>query len=159
MDRQMSGAWAYEDDLVRSVLAGAKTIAVVGASMNPMRASHYVMAYLQSKGYRAIPVNPNAAGRKINGEEVYSRLADVPAPIDMVDVFRKSSAAGDAVDDAIAEKERLGIKSIWMQLGVRNDAAARRAKAAGIDVVMDRCPKIEYPRLFGAAHRSTIAEL
>ena len=156
MDRQMSGP-AYEDDVVRGVLAGAKTIAVVGASPNPSRASHYVMAYLQSKGYRTIPVNPRAAGSEINGEEVYSRLADVPAPIDMVDVFRNSSAARDVVDEAIAEQKRLGIRSIWMQLGVRNDAAARRAEAAGIAVVMDRCPKIEYPRLFGAVHRSAIA--
>lgn len=156
MDRQMSGP-AYEDDVVRGVLAGAKTIAVVGASPNPSRASHYVMAYLQSKGYRTIPVNPRAAGLEINGEKVYSRLADVPAPVDMVDVFRNSSAARDVVDEAMAERNRLGIRSIWMQLGVRNDAAAQRAEAAGIAVVMDRCPKIEYPRLFGAAHRSTIA--
>lgn len=156
MDRQMSGP-AYEDDVVRGVLAGAKTIAVVGASPNPSRASHYVMAYLQSKGYRTIPVNPRAAGSEINGEKVYSRLADVPAPVDTVDVFRNSSAARDVVDEAIAEQKRLGIRSIWMQLGVRNDAAARRAEAAGIAVVMDRCPKIEYPRLFGAVHRSAIA--
>ena len=154
----MSGP-AYEDDVVRGVLAGAKTIAVVGASPNPSRASHYVMAYLQSKGYRTIPVNPRAAGLEINGEKVYSRLADVPAPVDMVDVFRNRSAARGAVDEAIAEQKRLGIKSIWMQLGVRNDAAADRARAAGIAVVMDRCPKIEYPRLFGAAHGSTIAGL
>ena len=151
----MSGR-AYEDDVVRRVLAGAKAIAVVGASPNPSRASHYVMAYLQSKGYRTIPVNPRAAGLEINGEKVYSRLADVPAPVDMVDVFRNSSAASDVVDEAIAEQKRLGIKSIWMQLGVRNDAAAQRAEAARITVVMDRCPKIEYPRLFGAAHLSTI---
>ena len=116
------------------------------------------MAYLQSRGYRTIPVNPYAAGRNINGESVYARLADVPAPVDLVDVFRNSAAASGAVDEAIAEKDRLGIKFIWMQLGVRNAAAASRAEAAGILVVMDRCPKIEYPRLFGAAHRSTIAE-
>ncbi len=151
----MSGP-AYEDDVVRRVLAGAKTIAVVGASPNPSRASHYVMAYLQSKGYRTIAVNPRAGGSEINGEKVYSRLADVPAPVDMVDVFRNSSAASEVIDEAIAEQKRLGIRSIWMQLGVRNDAAAQRAEAAGIAVVMDRCPKIEYPRLFGAAHRSTI---
>lgn len=151
----MSGP-AYEDDVVRRVLAGAKTIAVVGASPNPSRASHYVMAYLQSKGYRTIAVNPRAGGSEINGEKVYSRLADVPAPVDMVDVFRNSSAASDVVDEAIAEQKRLGIKSIWMQLGVRNDAAAQRAEAARFTVVMDRCPKIEYPRLFGTAHRSEI---
>ena len=106
---------------------------------------------------RTIPVNPRAAGSEINGEKVYSRLADVPAPVDTVDVFRNSSAARDVVDEAIAEQKRLSIRSIWMQLGVRNDAAARRAEAAGIAVVMDRCPKIEYPRLFGAVHRSAIA--
>jgi predicted CoA-binding protein len=153
----MSYSLSYSDDFLRGVLSGAKTIAVVGASPTPLRASHRVMAYLQSRGYRAIPVNPYAAGREINGEQVYARLADVPAPVDLVDVFRNSSAAADAVDQAIAEKGRLGIKFIWMQLGVRNDAAASRAEAAGMAVVMDRCPKIEYPRLFGAAHRSTIA--
>jgi predicted CoA-binding protein len=153
----MSDGLSYSDDFLRGVLSGAKTIAVVGASPNPLRASHSVMAYLQSRGYRTIPVNPYAVGRKINGEKVYARLADVPAPVDLVDVFRNSSAAADAVDQAFAEKDRLGVKSIWMQLGVRNDAAASRAEARGIAVVMDRCPKIEYPRLFGAAHRSTIA--
>jgi predicted CoA-binding protein len=153
----MSDGISYGDDFLRRVLSRAKTIAVVGASPNPLRASHSVMAYLQSRGYRTIPVNPYAVGRKINGEKVYARLADVPAPIDLVDVFRNSSAAADAVDQALAEKDRLGLKSIWMQLGVRNGAAASRAEAAGVAVVMDRCPKIEYPRLFGAAHRSTIA--
>jgi predicted CoA-binding protein len=128
----MSHGISYSDDFVRSVLSGAKTIAVVGASPNPLRASHYVMAYLQSRGYRTIPVNPHVAGREINGEKVYARLADVPAPVDLVDVFRNSSAAADAVDQAVAEKNRLGIKFIWMQLGVRNDEAAHRAKAAGI---------------------------
>ena len=155
----MSDGLSYSDDFLRGVLSGAKTIAVVGASPNPLRPSHFVMAYLQSRGYRTIPVNPYAAGRDINGERVYARLADVPAPVDLIDVFRNSAAASDAVDEAIAEKDRLGIKFIWMQRGVRNDAAASRAEAAGIVVVMDRCPKIEYPRLFGAAHRSTIAEL
>jgi predicted CoA-binding protein len=153
----MSYGLSYSDDFLRGVLSGAETIAVVGASPSPLRASHYVMAYLQSRGYRTIPVNPYAVGREINGEQVYARLADVPAPVDLVDVFRNSSAAADAVDQALAEKDRLGLKSIWMQLGVRNGAAASRAEAAGVAVVMDRCPKIEYPRLFGAAHRSTIA--
>jgi predicted CoA-binding protein len=153
----MSYGLSYSDDFLRGVLSGAKTIAVVGASPSPLRASHFVMAYLQSRGYRTIPINPYAVGRKINGEQVYARLADVPPPVDLVDVFRNSSAAGDVVDQALAEKGSLGIKSIWMQLGVRNGGAASRAEAAGIAVVMDRCPKIEYPRLFGAAHRSTIA--
>jgi predicted CoA-binding protein len=101
------------------------------------------MAYLQRHGYRAIPVNPNAVGTTINGETVYARLADVPEPIDMVDVFRRSEMAGGVVDDAIAA----GAKVVWMQLGVRDDDAAARAEAQGLQVVMNRCPAIEIPRL------------
>ena len=153
----MSGRLVYSDDFMRRVLADARRIAVVGASSKPMRASNRVMAYLQSRGYRTVPVNPYEVGREIHGEKVYARLADVPAPVDLVDVFRNSGAAGGVVDDVLAVKDRLGIRAIWMQLGVRDDAAAKRAEAAGIAVVMDRCPKIEYPRLFGAAHRSSIA--
>jgi predicted CoA-binding protein len=153
----MSDRLVYSDDFVRRVLADARTIAVVGASSKPMRASNHVMAYLQSRGYRTVPVNPNEVGRKINGETVYARLADVPAPVDLVDVFRNSGAVGGVVADVLAAKDRLGIRAIWMQLGVRNDAAARHAEAAGLAIVMDRCPRIEYPRLFGGAHRSSIA--
>jgi predicted CoA-binding protein len=102
-------------------------------------------------------VNPYEVGRKIDGEEVYPRLADVPAPVDLVDVFRNNRAVGAVVDDVLGVKGRLGIRAIWMQLGVRDDAAAKRAEAVGLAVVMDRCPTIEYPRLFGAAHRSSIA--
>jgi predicted CoA-binding protein len=153
----MSGRLVYSDDFMRRILVDARIIAVVGASSKPMRASNHVMAYLQSRGYRTVPVNPNEVGREINGEKVYARLADVPAPVDLVDVFRNSGAAGDVVDDVLAVKDRLGIRAIWMQLGVRNDAAASRAEAAGLAVVMDRCPRIEYPRLFGTAHRSSIA--
>jgi predicted CoA-binding protein len=101
------------------------------------------MAYLQRRGYRTIPVNPNAAGSTINGETVYRRLADIPEPIDMVDVFRRSDAAGEAVDEATA----IGAKIVWMQLGVRDDAAAARAEARDLKVVMNRCPAIEIPRL------------
>jgi predicted CoA-binding protein len=101
------------------------------------------MAYLQRRGYRTIPVNPNAAGATINGETVYARLADVPEPIDMVDVFRRTSMAGGVVDEAIAA----GAKVVWMQLGVRDDDAAARAEAHGLEVVMNRCPAIEIPRL------------
>jgi predicted CoA-binding protein len=143
------------DDLLRRILAETRTIAVVGASSNPMRASNHVMAYLQAKGYYAIPVNPNELGRKINGERVYARLADLAMPIDLIDVFRNSRNAADVVEEVLAVKDKLGIRAIWMQLGVRNDAAARRAEAAGLDVVMDRCPKIEIPRLFGAAPPAT----
>jgi len=133
----------YPDDYLRDILEGVRTIAVVGASPRRERPSHGVMAYLQRRGYRTIPVNPNAAGDRINGERCYAALAEVPEPIDMVDVFRRSEVAGDAVDQAIA----VGAKIVWMQLGVRDDAAAARADAHGLKVVMNRCPAIEIPRL------------
>src|SRR5205823_2043997 len=125
------------------ILAGVRTIAVVGASPRRERPSHGVMAYLQRHGYRTIPVNPNAVGRTIHDETVYARLGDVPDPIDMVDVFRRSEMAGGVVDEAIAA----GAKVVWMQLGVRDAAAAARAEARGLKVVMNRCPAIEIPRL------------
>ena len=134
---------SYPDDYLRDILEGVRTIAVVGASPRRERPSHGVMAYLQRRGYRAIPVNPNAAGGTINGERCYASLADVPEPIDMVDVFRRPEAAGEVADNAIA----IGARVVWMQLGVRNDAGAARAEAAGLKVVMDRCPAIEIPRL------------
>jgi predicted CoA-binding protein len=134
---------SYSDDYLRDILEKVRTIAVLGASPRCARPSHGVMAYLQRHGYRAIPVNPNAAGDTINGERCYASLAEVPEAIDMVDVFRRSEAAGDAVDQAIA----VGAKIVWMQLGVRDDAAAARAEAAGLKVVMNRCPAIEIPRL------------
>jgi predicted CoA-binding protein len=133
----------YSDAYLRDILTGVRTIAVVGASPRSGRPSHGVMAYLQRHGYRAIPVNPDAAGGTIHGETCYASLADVPEPIDMVDVFRRSEFAGDAVDEAIA----VGAKVVWMQLGVRDDAAAARAEARGLKVVMNRCPAIEIPRL------------
>jgi predicted CoA-binding protein len=133
----------YSDAYLRDILTGARTIAVVGASPRRGRPSHGVMAYLQRRGYRAIPVNPNAAGEIIHAETCYAVLADIPKPIDMVDVFRRSEAVGAIVDDAIA----IGAKIVWMQLGVRDDAAAARAEAAGLRVVMNRCPAIEIPRL------------
>jgi predicted CoA-binding protein len=133
----------YPDDYLREILERVRTIAVVGASPRRGRPSHGVMAYLQAHGYRAIPVNPNAAGGKINGETCYARLADVPEPIDMVDVFRRTEMAGGVVDEAIAA----GAKVVWMQLGVRDDDAAGRAEAHGLEVVMNRCPAIEIPRL------------
>jgi hypothetical protein len=133
----------YPDSYLRDILTSVRTIAVVGASPRRERPSHGVMAYLQRRGYRAIPVNPNAAGGKINGETCYARLADVPEPIDMVDVFRRTEMAGRVVDEAIAA----GAKVVWMQLGVRDDDAAGRAEAHGLEVVMNRCPAIEIPRL------------
>ena len=134
---------SYPDDYLRDILEGAGTIAVVGASPRRERPSHRVMAYLQRHGYRAIPVNPNAAGGTINGERCYASLAEVPEPIGMVDVFRRTQAAGGVVDEAIA----IGARIVWMQLGVRDDTAAARAEMAGLKVVMNRCPAIEIPRL------------
>jgi len=133
----------YADAYLRDILTNVRTIAVVGASPRRERPSHRVMAYLQRHGYRAIPVNPNAIGSAIHGETVYARLNDVADPIDMVDVFRRTEMAGEVVDQAI----QAGAKVIWMQLGVRDDAAAARAEAHGVKVVMNRCPAIEIPRL------------
>jgi predicted CoA-binding protein len=133
----------YSDAYLRDILMSVRTIAVVGASPRRERPSHGVMAYLQRCGYRTIPVNPNAAGITINGEKVYTRLAEISEPIDMVDVFRRTEMAGGVVDEAIAA----GAKVVWMQLGVRNDDAAARAEAHGLKVVMNRCPAIEIPRL------------
>jgi predicted CoA-binding protein len=133
----------YSDAYLRDILASVRTIAIVGASPRRKRPSNGVMAYLQRRGYRMIPVNPNAIGGTIHGETVYAALADIAAPIDMVDVFRRSEAAGGVVDEAIA----IGAKIIWMQLGVRDAEAAARAEARGLKVVMNRCPAIEIPRL------------
>ena len=133
----------YPDDYLRDILDDARTIAIVGVSPRPTRPSHRVMRFLQHHGYRCLPVNPFAAGGEILGERVYARLADIAEPVDMVDVFRRSELAGAAVDEAIA----IGAKAVWMQLGVIDDAAAVRAEAQGLKVVMDRCPAIEIPRL------------
>ena len=135
----------YEDDYIRGLLRRARVIAMPGASMNRNRPSHLVMKYLQRKGYRVIPVNPRAAGEELMGETVVAALSGIDAPIDMVDIFRNSEAAGPIADEAIA----IGAKTVWMQIGVRNDAAAARATEAGLDVVMNRCPKIEFSRLCG----------
>jgi predicted CoA-binding protein len=135
----------YSDDEIRDVLRDVRVIAMVGASPKWNRPSHFAMKYLQQKGFRVIPVNPANAGEIVLGEKVFARLADVPVPVDMVDVFRNAEAAGPITDEAIA----MGAKVVWMQLGVVNEPAAERARRAGLRVVMDRCPKIEYGRLFG----------
>jgi len=135
----------YDTDTIRRILGEVHTIAMVGASPNWNRPSFFVMKYLQSKGYRVIPVNPVAAGRTILGEPVFGTLAEIGQPVDMVDIFRNSEAAGPITDEAIA----IGAKVVWMQLGVRNDEAAARAETAGLRVVMNRCPKIEYSSLSG----------
>jgi predicted CoA-binding protein len=136
---------AYSDDYLRGILKQVHTIAMVGASEHWNRPSFFAMKYLQDKGYRVIPVNPQAKGGEILGEAVYDDLAAVPEKIDMVDIFRRADAVPDIVDQAIAK----GAKVVWMQLGVRHDAAAAKAEAAGLAVVMNRCPKIEYSRLHG----------
>lgn len=139
----------YSDDLIKSILRSVKTIAMVGASANEMRPSYFAMKYLLDKGYVVHPINPGQAGKAILGQMAYANLAAVPAPVDMVDIFRASDAAPAIVDETLAEKERLGIRVIWMQLGVINEESAAKAEAAGLTVVMDRCPKIEYGRLSG----------
>jgi predicted CoA-binding protein len=135
----------YSDDFLRGILGRVRTIAMVGASQDWNRPSFFAMKYLQDKGFRVIPVNPKAAGQEILGERAYAKLADIPEPVDMVDIFRDSTAAGPITDEAI----EIGAKVVWMQLTVRNDEAAKRAEAAGLTVVMNRCPKIEYGRLHG----------
>lgn len=135
----------YADDYIGGILNDVKTIAVVGASSNSSRPSYYVMKYLKRKGYRCIPVNPGLADQELLGETAYGSLSDIPVTIDMVDCFRASEAIPPIVEEAIA----INAKVVWMQLGVRNDEAAATAEAAGIKVVMNRCPKIEYGRLSG----------
>ena len=131
----------YED--ITELLSGARTIAMVGASDRPDRASYGVMNFLQSHGYRVLPVNPQITGEHVHGEFVWRELAQIGEPIDIVDIFRRPTAAGEAVDEAIAA----GAKAVWLQLGIVNDEAAERAEAAGLKVVMDRCIKIELMRL------------
>ena len=139
----------YSDATLRGILSEIRVMAMVGASGDWKRPSFFAMKYLQRRGYRIIPINPGRAGTEILGETVYASLADVPVTIDMVDVFRSSEAALGVAEEAVALVEEKQIKVLWLQLGIRNDAAAKIAQAAGIQVIMDRCPKIEFARLSG----------
>lgn len=138
---------SYDNAYIAGILNSVKTIAIVGASANEVRPSFFVLKYLLNKGFTVHPVNPGHAGKEILGRTVHARLADIPEPIDMVDIFRASAAVPPIVDEVLA-LEPLP-KVVWMQLTVRNDEAAAKAEAAGIEVVMNRCPKIEYGRLSG----------
>lgn len=138
----------YAPGLIRDILKSVKTIAVIGASANPSRPSYGVMRFLLSKGYHVIPVNPGHAGKEIHGQAVVARLADIDEPVDMVDVFRAADQLPAVVDEVLAMKALP--KVLWGQLTVRNDAAAEKAEAKGMTVIMDRCPAIEYPRVMAA---------
>lgn len=153
MDRSLttaSTALVYDDGWLRGLLVRVRRIAIVGASADVMRPSHWIMAFLQDRGYSVVPVNPKLAGTRLLEETVHARLADVPPPVDLVNVFRASAFSGACVDEAIPLRGSHGIRTIWMQTGVRNDAAAARAEAAGLAVVMNRCLKTEIGRLLGS---------
>lgn len=137
----------YSDDLLRRILKETKTIAMVGVSMNPVRPSYYVARYLDLKGFDIVPVNPLHADEQIFRKTIVGSLADIDRPIDMVDVFRRSEAVPDIVDEAL--EHLTGLKTVWMQIGVQHAEAAAKAEAAGLTVIQNRCPKIEYQRLFG----------
>jgi len=137
----------YSDDFLKTILRRARRIAVVGVSMNPVRPSYYVARYLSLKGYEVVPVNPGHAGEQLFGTKVVGSLADIEGPVDMVDVFRRPEHVPPIVHQALALFPQL--QTIWLQIGVVHEGAAATAQAKGVDVVMDRCPKIEYQRLFG----------
>ena len=139
----------YSDDKIRAILGNVRTIAMVGASTLWRRPSFYAMKYLRRKGFRIIPVNPGRVGDEIQGEPVYGAIADIPGRVDMVDIFRTSEEAYEITEEVIRNKDEKSIRVLWMQLTVRNDAAAELAEAAGLIVIMNRCPKIEYARLSG----------
>ncbi|UUV05135.1 CoA-binding protein [Ruegeria sp. YS9] len=137
----------YSDQHLRTILQRTKTVAVVGVSMNPVRPSYYVARYLSLKGFNVIPVNPGHAGKDLFGQTVRGSLSEISEPVDMVDIFRRSESVPPIVDEALDAFPTLG--TIWMQIGVEHPDAAAKAEARGVDVVMNRCPKIEYQRLFG----------
>lgn len=138
---------SYSDAFLKQILRRTRVIAVVGVSLNPVRPSYYVARYLSLRGFRVIGVNPGHAGAQLFGETVRSSIAELPAEVDMLDLFRRSEAVGPLVDEALGHLP--GLRTVWMQIGVENAEAAARAEARGIDVVMNRCPKIEYQRLHG----------
>lgn len=138
---------SYADDTIRGILKSVRTIAIVGATNNPSRPSYIVFKYLRDRGFDAIPVNPRLKGHDVLGVPAVAHLSEVDRPIDMVEVFRNSLDAGNVVDEALALDPLPRV--IWMQLSVRDDRAAERAEARGVQVIMDRCPKIEYGRLSG----------
>lgn len=137
----------YSDDLLKEVLTRTKVIAVVGVSVNPVRPSYFVARYLGLKGYTVIPVNPLHAGETLFGRQIVASLAEIDQPVDMVDIFRRSDAVPPIVDEALEHLQ--GLRTIWMQIGVRHPEAAAKAEARGVTVIQNRCPKIEYQRLFG----------
>ena len=137
------------DDAIAAILAKARTFAFVGASTNVTRPSYFAMKYLLAKGYHVIPVNPGLAGQSILGQRVFASLTDIDRPFDVVDIFRNSEAALQVTREAIQLKDKFKIAVIWMQIGVINETARHEAEVAGLQVVMDRCPKIEYGRLSG----------
>lgn len=137
----------YSDKVFKDILTRTKRIAIVGVSLNPVRPSHYVARYLSLKGFDIVPVNPGGAGQQLYGKTIVASLSDIDGPVDMVDIFRKSDHVPPIVDEALAQFPDL--QTVWMQIGVNNDAAAAKAEARGVTVIQNRCPKIEYQRLFG----------
>lgn len=138
---------SYTDAFLRDILKRTKTVAVVGVSTDPVRPSYYVARYLSLKGFKVIPVNPGHAGKMLFGTKIVGALSDIETPVDMVDIFRRSEAVPPIVDEALEAFPDL--QTVWMQIGVEHAEAAAKAEARGVDVVMNRCPKIEYQRLFG----------
>lgn len=151
------GMTDYSDKFLRELLSTTKTIAMVGVSMNEMRPSYFVARYLNLKGYRIVPINPGQAGKTLFGQMIYPSLSEIPeevGPIDMVDIFRRSEQVGPIVDNAISALSDRGLRAIWMQIGVINTDAEAIAEAAGLNVIMNRCPKIEHQRLFGELRKA-----
>lgn len=147
----------HSNTFLHNLLTETKSIAMVGVSLNELRPSYFVARYLNLKGYRIIPINPGQAGKTMFGQMIYASLSDIPpevGPIEMVDIFRRSEDVGTIVDDAIKFLRNRGLRTIWMQVGVVNEAAAAVATASGLNVVMNQCPKIEHQRLFGELRKA-----